>query len=153
MRRHFSIITLILPLLFWGMAVQAADFGTKDEAVALVRKAIAYAAQVGMDKAAAEFSDPTGKWVDRDLYLIVVDKAGNRVAHGQNRKMIGKSYAESIDVNGKTYGKNIMEAATSKTSGWENYYFTDPITKKQMEKSAYWEKSNDYLFICGIYLR
>jgi signal transduction histidine kinase len=143
-----------LCILMFSANAGAAEFGTKDEAVALVAKAIAHAGQVGMDKAVTEFSDPKGKWVDRDLYLIVVDKTGNRIAHGQNVKMIGKSYAESIDVNGKAYGKEVMDAAAAgKGKGWVDYYFTDPITKKQMLKSAYWEKSGDNIFVCGVYMR
>lgn len=153
MRRVLSFVASLLFTLTLSVAVQAADFGSKDEAVALVKKAIAHAAQVGLDKAVVEFSDPAGKWVDRDLYLIVVDKAGNRIAHGQNKKMIGKSYAESIDVNGKAYGKEVMDQVATKNSGWMDYYFTDPISKKQMPKSAYWEKSDGHLFICGVYLR
>lgn len=153
MRRIFALMASVLFALQLSTAASAGEFGTKDEAMALVKKAIIHAGQVGMDKAVVDFSDPTGQWVDRDLYLIVVDKTGNRIAHGQNRKMIGKSYAESIDVNGKAYGKEVMEASATKTSGWADYYFTDPISKKQTAKSAYWEKSGGYLFICGIYLR
>lgn len=153
MRRVFIFVVSLLLSLHVSAGVNASEFGSKDEAVALVKKAIAYTAQVGIDKVVVEFSDPTGKWVDRDLYLILVDKSGNRIAHGQNKKMIGKSYTESIDVTGKAYGKEVMEAAATKTSGWTDYYFTDPISKKQMPKSAYWEKSDGHLFICGVYLR
>jgi len=155
MRRIFSFRLIVTALVFlFSAAAGAADFGTKDEAVAMVGKAIAYANQVGIAKALPEFSDPKGKWVDRDLYLIVVDKAGNRVAHGQNAKMIGKSYADSIDVNGKAYGKDVMDsAAAGKGKGWVDYYFTDPITKKQLQKSAYWERSGENIFVCGVYLR
>ena len=46
-----------------------------------------------------------------------------------------------------------MAAAAKGTSGWVDYYFADPITKKQTPKSAYWEKAGDYVVISGIYTR
>lgn len=144
----FSTLLLAFVVSFGAMAEER---GTKDEAVALVKKAIAYANEVGIDKALPEFSDKAGKWVDRDLYLIVVDKAGMRIAHGLNVKMIGKSMAESVDVNGKAYGVEVMDVGTKQGSGWVDYFFTDPLTKKQTAKSAYVEKSGDYLFVCGVY--
>lgn len=154
MRRIAVLLSMLL-----GFAVSlgapapsfAEERGTKEEAVALVKRAIAYANQVGVDKALPEFSDKTSKWVDRDLYLIVVDKTGNRIAHGQNVKMIGKSMAESVDVNGKAYGVEVMDVGFKQGSGWVDYFFTDPLTKRQAAKSAYVEKFGEYLFVCGVY--
>ena len=49
----------------------AADPVTKDEAVAMVKKAVATIKAEGSDKAYAEISNPTGPFVDRDLYIVV----------------------------------------------------------------------------------
>ena len=59
------------------MPASADQYATKDEAVALVHRAIARVTEVGMDKAKVEFMDHNGKFVDRDLYLIVIDKDGH----------------------------------------------------------------------------
>jgi hypothetical protein len=141
-------------LLGWTLSVSAypAEFGSKEEAQALVAKAIAYTKEAGPDKAFAEFSDPKGKWADRDLYIFVIDHTGTRLAHGQNPKLVGKSMFEMVDVNGKAYGKEIWDTA-SKGPGWVDYWFIDPITKKQMPKTVYVEKSGDYVFGCGVYKR
>ena len=88
----------------------AGEYATKDEAQALVKQAIARVAEVGMDKAKPEFMDHGGKFVDRDLYLIIIDKDGMRVVHGQNPKLVGKQYFEAVDVNGKEYGKEDRRA-------------------------------------------
>ncbi len=71
-----------------AVPASAGEYATKDEAVALVKQAIGRVAEVGMDKAKPEFMDHGGKFVDRDLYLIVIDKDGTRVVHGQNPKLV-----------------------------------------------------------------
>jgi len=153
MKRLFTLFAI----LFFGFALavpaSAAEFATKDEAVAFVKKAVAYAKEVGIEKAAAEFSAKDGKWQDRDLYLIVADIKGIRVAHGLNAKLIGKSLADSVDVTGKAYGKEFMDGAATKGSGWVEYMFVDPISKKQLPKEGYYEKSGDYVFLAGVYKR
>ena len=75
--RYLQLIAVAaLVLVGYSAAVPAAgaEYGTKDEAVALVKQAIARVNEVGIDKAKPEFMDHGGKFVDRDLYLIVIDK-------------------------------------------------------------------------------
>ena len=129
----------------------AGDYGTKDEAVALAKKAIAEVQAVGIDKAKAEFMDHSGPYVDRDLYLIVVDKAGARIAHGQNPKLVGTSFYESVDANGKEYGKEAEKIIMGPGSGWVSYLFKDPVSGKLLPKTSYIEKSGDYAYVVGVY--
>jgi signal transduction histidine kinase len=138
-----------------GAAVPArADaFGTKEEAVALVHRAIAHVAEVGMAKAAPEFMDRDGKFFDRDLYLIIIDKAGIRVVHGQNPKLVGKTYYDAIDVNDKPYGKEVQQIAEGPGKGWFSFTFKDPITGKLLPKDNYVERAGDYTYLSGAYRR
>jgi cytochrome c len=131
----------------------AGEFGTKDEAVALVKQAIARVAEVGMDTASKEFMDHNGKFVERDLYLIVVDTKGVRVVHGQNPKLVGKSYDDAVDVNGKEYGKEVMQIAAGPGSGWVSFMFKDPITGKVLPKQNYIERAGNYIYLAGVYTR
>ena len=131
----------------------AGEYATKDEAVTLVKQAIARVAEVGMDKAKPEFMDHGGKFVDRDLYLIVIDKDGMRVVHGQNPKLVGKLYFDSVDVNGKAYGKEVEQIAAGPGKGWFSFMFKDPITGKILPKENYVEKAGDYTYLAGVYTR
>ena len=131
----------------------AGEYATKDEAVALVKQAIARVADVGMDKAKPEFMDHGGKFVDRDLYLIVIDKDGTRVVHGQNPKLVGKMYFDSVDVNGKEYGKDVQQIAAGPGRGWISFAFKDPITGKVLPKENYVERAGDYTYLAGVYTR
>jgi signal transduction histidine kinase len=133
--------------------VSADEYATKDEAMALVKQAIARVAEVGMDKAKLEFMDHGGKFIDRDLYLIIIDKAGVRVVHGQNPKLVGKTYYDAIDVNGKEYGKEVQGIAEGPGKGWFTFSFKDPITGKLLPKENYVERAGDYTYLAGVYTR
>jgi cytochrome c len=133
--------------------VSADEYATKDDAVALVKQAIVHVADVGMDKAAPEFMEHGGKFIDRDLYLIIIDKAGVRVVHGQNPKLVGKTYYDAIDVNGKEYGKVVEGIAEGPGKGWFTFTFKDPITGKLLPKENYVERAGDYTYLAGVYTR
>ncbi len=150
MKKMFVIIIALALLTGISNIVLAAD-GTPAEAKALVKKAIDYIKANGKDKAFAEFSNPQGKFIDRDLYIFVYDMDGKCVAHGFNQKMIGKDLKEMKDPDGKYYVKDRIEIAKTKGFGWQDYKFTNPTTKKLENKTAYIEKYENYIVGCGAY--
>lgn len=149
--RLVAVLALLLPAL--ASPTRAADFASKEEAVALVKKAIAHVAAVGMDKAAPEFMDHGGAYVDRDLYLVIINKDGVRVVHGQNPKLVGKTYFDAVDVNGKAYGKDVQQIAAGPGKGWISFAFKDPVTGKVLPKENYVEAAGGYIFLAGVYVR
>jgi cytochrome c len=155
MRVLQCLAALALFCLVQSVAVPASadEYATKDQAVALVQKAIARVAEVGMDKAKVEFMDHSGPYVVGDLYLIVIGPDGLRVVHGQNPKLVGKTYYDAIDVNGNEYGKEVQRIAEGPGKGWFTFAFKDPITGKILPKENYVEKAGDYVFLAGVYRR
>jgi len=154
MRKHIAMmIGVSLLVLAAGSMAFAAEFGTAAEAEALVKKAIQVVKAEGKEKAFAEINNPKGKFVDRDLYIFVYDMDGKCVAHGFNQKMIGKELIEIKDSDGKLYVKERVEIAKTKGKGWQDYKFTDPITKKIEPKSAYVERVENLIVGCGVYKR
>src|SRR5258708_24547083 len=73
-------------------AAQKADGkkGTAPEPTAMVDKAVAHIKKAGREKAFADFSNKSGPFVDRDLYVVLYDMKGKVLPHGANHKMIGK---------------------------------------------------------------
>ena len=136
-----------------GTVTFAAEFGTTAEAEALVKKAIQLIKADGREKAFAEINNPKGKFVDRDLYIFVYDMNGKCVAHGFNAKMIGKELIEMKDSKGKYFVKERVEIAKTKGQGWQDYMFTDPLTKNIEPKSAYVERLENLIVGCGVYKR
>ena len=146
-----SGMVLVLLFGFAGIMSAAEKRGTAGEAEALVKKAIAYMKSNGKDAAFAEINNPKGRFTVRDLYVFVYDMNGKCVAHGQNLKMIGKDLAEMKDADGKMFVKERIEIAKTKGNGWQDYKFTNPITKNIEQKRAYIEKHDDYIVGSGIY--
>jgi cytochrome c len=151
MKKGSILLMVGLFLLASVATVMAAEFGTTAEAEGLVKKAIAAFKANGKEKAFADFSNPKGPFIDRDLYVFVYDLNGKCVAHGANQKMIGKDLIEMKDVDGKFYVKERIEIAKGKGKGWQDYKFTNPVSKKIEQKSAYVEKVDDLIVGCGVY--
>lgn len=124
---------------------------TAAEATAMVKKGIAFIKANGAEKGYAEISNKAGQFNDRDLYLVVYGLDGTVRAHGANEKMIGKNLIELKDVDGKPFVKERVELAQSKGTFWQDYKFTNPVSKKIEPKSMYCEKLDDAAVCGGIY--
>jgi signal transduction histidine kinase len=144
------VITVVL-CLFVAASVSAQQRGTPAEAKKMVEDAIAYIKASGKDKAFAEISNPKGKFVDRDLYVYVCDMNGTCLARGDDPSSVGKNNINSKDPDGKFFIKERIEMAKAQGSGWQDYKFRDPISKKVMPKTFYFEKYEDFIVGCGAY--
>ncbi|MFO1271447.1 MAG: cache domain-containing protein [Rubrivivax sp.] len=140
----------VLALSAAPLAALAAN-ATADDATAMVKKGVAFIKANGKDKAYAEISNKQGRFNDRDLYLVVYGLDGVVRAHGANEKMVGKNLLELKDIDGKPFVKERVELAQSKGSFWQDYKFTNPVSKKIEPKSAYCEKLEDTVVCGGIY--
>lgn len=142
-----------LALLASTSLVFAQERGTADDAKALVEKGIAHFKVVGPEKAFADFSDKdSGKWVNKDLYIVVLKSDGVIQAQGVNKALIGKNLWDVKDPNGKYFTRDLLEMGM-KGSGWVDYQFTDPVTKKLAAKSSYAARLPNYdgIIAVGIY--
>jgi cytochrome c len=142
-----------LTLLGMSMSAHAADGGaTKDDAVAMVKKGVAYIKATPKDKAYADISDKAAaNFHKEDLYLVVYALDGTVRAHGANAKMIGKNLIELKDIDGKPFVKERVDLAKTNATFWQDYKFTNPETKKIEPKSMYCEKLDDTVVCGGIY--
>jgi hypothetical protein len=144
--------TLAIALAAFSAGAYAASNATKEEALAMVKKGIAFIKTNGLDKGYAEISNKGGSFVDRDLYLVVYGLDGKCLAHGANPKQIGKDLLDLTDVDGKYFVKERVELARSKPTGfWQDYKFTNPVSKKIEPKTMYCEKLGDTAVCGGVY--
>ncbi|MES2258209.1 MAG: cache domain-containing protein [Pseudomonadota bacterium] len=134
-----------------GGSASAAEHGTKDEAVAMVHKVIAYIKANGKDKAIAEVNTPKGRFVDRDLYVNIGDGLGMVLANGGNARLVGKNLTEVKDADGKSFVKEGGEILKTKNSGWVDYKWPNPVSGQIESKSLYSEKFGDLVISVGIY--
>jgi hypothetical protein len=126
----------------------AEERATKKEAEAMVKKAVA-AYKAGGEKVLADFTAPSKKFTSKDLYIVAYDFTGKCVAHGQNAKQVGKDLIGMKDPDGKAFVKERVDLAKAKGTFWQDYKFTDPLTKKVLAKQMHCEKADDKTIICG----
>jgi signal transduction histidine kinase len=143
-------LVLASALTFAGAAV-AGESANKDEAAAMVKKAVGFIKEQGVDKAYAEISNKAGRFIDRDLYIVVYQLDGKVLAHGANEKFIGKDMSEAQDVDGKLYVKERIEMANKQPSFWQDYKFVNPVSKKVEPKQMYCERVENTAVCGGVY--
>lgn len=150
MKKILSALTfaMVVPMSAFG----ADDFATAKEAEAMVAKAVK-AISANRDGTMKEITGKDKKWVRLDMYPVVYDTKGVCLAHGQNEKQVGKDLIGLADADGKEFIKERVELASTKNKFWQDYKFTDPVSKKILPKSAYCEKTSDLIVCAGVYKR
>jgi cytochrome c len=147
--RCFGVALTVLVVALSGAALAAG--ASKDEAVAMVKKAVAAIKAEGADKAYAEISNPQGPFVDRDLYIVVYRMDGVVLAHGADQKLVGVDRLHDKDVDGKEFVKERVELAKTESSFWQSYKYLNPVTKAVEPKQMYCERLNDTVVCGGVY--
>lgn len=155
MRTYFQSVLMAL-LIGASAAAGAADNvarGSSEEAVALVKKAIAFYKANGRDKLAEEINNRTPQFREKDLYLFMSPHAGGAViAHGANAKLVGKSLGDLRDVDGVNFVQKFREVAASKEGkGWVDYKWPNAKSGALEPKSTYIERVDDLYIACGTY--
>jgi uncharacterized protein len=146
-------VALLTILLFAGSTVtaNAAQFGTRDEAVALVKRV---QEKFKKDGPEATFNAiNAGAFNDRDLYPFVHTIDGTlHVANGAFPGIRGKNLHDMRDQNGKFTTQDFMRiASTAPYHGWSDFRWRNPKTGSIDEKSAWIERMGEYLIGVGIY--
>lgn len=151
MRTHALFAGFLLACALPLAHASTAD-ATKEDAVAMVKKGVAYIKANGVDKGYATISDKAGPFIDRDLYLVVYGLDGKCLAHGANPKQIGKDLIDLTDIDGKYFVKDRVAMVKAKPAGaWQEYKFTNPVSKKVEPKLMYCEKLGETAVCGGVY--
>jgi cytochrome c len=144
-------IAVAIALLSGASLASAAQFATKEEAVTMVRKAVVFIKEQGPDKAYAEISNKSGRFTDRDLYVVVYGLDGKVLAHGANEKLIGKDMLDAQDVDGKYFVKERVDLARQSADFWQDYKFVNPTNKKVEPKQMYCVRNGETAVCAGVY--
>jgi signal transduction histidine kinase len=125
---------------------------TKEEMVAFVQEAVAYAKQNGKEKALAEFSSRNGSFFRGVLYIYAYDYNGTTIAHPVNPEKIGVNRLNEKDAEGNLFITDLREAAYNGT-GFATYAYINPVHNNTVEKKlGYAMKVDDSWWLgSGIY--
>jgi signal transduction histidine kinase len=129
----------------------AAEWATREEAVAMVGKAVQAIKAESAEKTYAAITAKDARFVDRDLYVVVYGLDGKVMAHGANSKLVGIDMLDQQDVDGKSFVKERVELAKSKGTFWQDYKFVNPVSKKVEPKQAYCERLGETAVCAGVY--
>lgn len=155
MSRTLRILSLLLLTALVAPPPPAAGqdaYGTPGEAQALLERAIAYYREVGRETAMRAINDKDGPFIDRDLYVWVVDFDLVVQAHGANNALVGKDMSRLKDVNGTLVTQGVLRAAQNHPEGgWSSYVWTNPATRKLEPKRAWSKIVDDLIFVTGVY--
>lgn len=130
----------------------APHMATKEEMVAFVKEAVAYARQNGKEKALVEFSNPKGLFFRGVLYIYAYDANGTTIAHPVNPEKIGVNRLNEKDAKGNMFIQDLRQAAINGT-GFATYYYINPTHNNTVEKklgyamsvdSSWWLESGIY---------
>lgn len=151
MPRIFAVLAIILTTaLAWPAT--ASEFGTREEAIAMVKRVQAKFKSEGADATFKAVSDPADKdFHDRDLYAFVYDMNGRNLAHGARPALIGKTLIDLKDQDGKYLIRDMIDVIKGPGSGWTNYKWPNPLTNKIEDKASYVERMGDYFVGVGVY--
>ncbi len=144
------VIAIAVGFVF-GLVFAPGAAASQTEAKALVEKAVAFAKANGKDAALKEINSAKGQFDKGELYVFAYDMSGKIIAHPKNPKLIGKDLINVPDPDGKMFRKEIVEVAKTKGTGWVDYKYTNPETKKIEAKTTYVVRVGDMILCCGTY--
>ena len=104
---------------------------------------------IGREATFAYYNTPES--VDGDWYVFIVDENDNTVVHPTRPELIGSSPKQRVDVRGKEYGLELVEATEDGT--WVDYYFLNPSTGYEEQKHAWAVRHDGLIFVSGWYER
>jgi signal transduction histidine kinase len=149
MKKTWAVILTVF--LVVSLAYAQGQFGTAEEAKALMEKAVTYLKVNGKDKAFEAFNNKKGDFVNKDLYIFILDLNGKILSHGANEKLIGRDMMATKDKTGQLFIKKMVDLANEKGKGEVEYYWDNPVTKQVALKVSILEKVDDVIVACGYY--
>ncbi|RDU98807.1 methyl-accepting chemotaxis protein [Trinickia dinghuensis] len=110
--------------------------GCADEARALVERAAQLLESAGLAAAAERFHRRDGGFIDRDLFVIVLDRNGMFRAFGADPAKAGKPAVAAPGVDIDALNRQTFERA-DRGGGWIEFRSLHPVSRLPVDKMAY----------------
>ena len=151
MARNLSFIVgfAVILVLSHAASIAAADFGTAEEAKAMLERAVA-AVKEDKAKALDMFNSGAGGFKDRDLYVWCAN-VSDGIITAQPYMNRGKQLRDIKGKHGAPFGETIMQSATEGTIKETTYWFPRHPTGEVLEKTVFYTKAGDQICAVGYY--
>ena len=147
MKKFFLMSILMSLALVFSANALASDYGTEEEARAMLDQAVA-ALKEDKDKALEMFTKGEEGFKDRDLYPYCGGPDGMFTAHPS---LVGESLKDLEDKTGKPFGQEIYEVAEEGEVKEVTYMWPRPNETEPVEKVALVTKVDDQVCAVGYY--
>jgi methyl-accepting chemotaxis protein len=126
--------------------------GTADEAMDMATRAAQYIESTGLSDAKPHLQDHGGEYVDRDLYIFVLDRKGKYVVMGADASKVGTSVNDIPGIDGPQVVADIWARVDGGSSGWVEYNIQNPLTGEIRAKASFvLPLGSDLVVGCGAY--
>ena len=149
MSRNLAFVaSYVTVLVLLTAAVSAAQYGTPEEAKAMLERAVA-AVKEDNAKALDMLQKGEGGFKDRDLYVACANASNGVVtAHPYLR---GENLQDIKGKKGYPLGQEMMQKATEGTIREVTYWWPRPGSDKALEKTTFYTKVGDQICSVGYY--
>ena len=124
---------------------------TLAEARAMAERAAAALLDKGPIDAFRRFADPEGGFIDRDLYVFVLDLEGRMWFNAVFPYRPGADLSAARDRQGRYFVREMIETAERRGAGWVEYEWISPCSGEMEPKSAYVVRVGPLLVAVGAY--
>lgn len=124
------------------------EYASPEEAQNMAMRAVAFYKARGRDMACKAFTEGSEGFMDRDLYVFVLDRDGMCLAHGNDPGLVGKRLKDNTDVNGKPIGGAILNVSGS---GWIDFMWKSSYVKTPRKKLCHVIQHDGVWVGCGAY--
>jgi TRAP-type uncharacterized transport system substrate-binding protein len=149
--RRLTGVAISAASAIFPLAASAGDFGSREEAVAMVHRVQKMFRTEGPEATFEAIRRKSRQFFDRDLYAYVIDLNGVVHANGAVPAVQGKNIFDFRDQNGDYLVRDEIEICKGPGHGWIDFRWLNPVTKVVEDKSAYLERLGDYCTGVGVY--
>ncbi len=126
--------------------------GTADVAMRMTQAALENIRAKGLERASEDFYQPQGRFIDRDLYIFVLDRKGTYRVMGADRSKSGSSVYDAQGVDAERLMRDAWERIDQDGGGWVEYNIVNPRTGDVRGKSSFLLPISEQLLVgCGAY--
>ncbi len=134
-----------------GLAAPRCQFAGLEEAKAMAERAAALLERVGPRAALPAFMEPAGAFIDRDLYVFVMDLDGRIWASGGFPETVGSDASLAQDSQGRFFVHEMIRVARERGAGWVEYEWYNPCTRELSHKVTFFKRVGPLIVAVGAY--
>ena len=123
-----------------------------EDAQAMVRQAVDFYRRHGRERFLIACNDPRGPFRRGSLYAFAYDLEMTMLAHPVTPELVGQNLLDQPGGSGgRDFRREIQEVALAKGSGWVDYPYENPLTRRIESKTTYVERVDDLIINAGAY--